>query len=69
MPRASQVARVVKNLPASTGDLRAADTVPGSRRSPAGGNGNPLLCSSRGNSMDRGAWGAAVHEVARVGHD
>ena len=69
MPRASQVALVVKNLPASAGDLRGADMIPASRRSLAGGNGNPLLCSCLGNSMDRGAWRAAVHEVARVGHD
>ena len=48
--RASQVALVVKNLPA--GDK---DSVPGSERSPGGGHGNPLLYSCLENSMDRGA--------------
>ncbi|CAI9161683.1 unnamed protein product [Rangifer tarandus platyrhynchus] len=43
--------------------------IPGSGRSPGGGNGNPLQYSCLGNSMDRGAWRATVHGVARVGHD
>ena len=34
-----------------------------------GGNGNPLQYSSLENPMDRGAWRATVHGVARVGHD
>ena len=42
---ASQVAVVVKNPPANAGDVRDAGSVPGSGRSPAGGNGNPLQCS------------------------
>ena len=33
------------------------------------GNGNPLQYSSLENTMDRGAWWATVHGVARVGHD
>ena len=33
--------------------------IPGSRRSPGEGNGNPLQCSCLENSMDRGAWWAA----------
>ena len=33
------------------------------------GNGNPLQYSCLENPMDRGAWEAAVHGVARVGHD
>ena len=32
-------------------------------------NGNSLQCSCLGNSMDRGAWQAIVHGVARVRHD
>jgi len=40
--RASQVALVVKNLPASAGDIRDAGSIPGSRRSPGGGHSNPL---------------------------
>ena len=57
---------VVKNPPASTGD---SGSIPGSRRSPGEGNGNPLQYSSPGNPMDRGAWQATVHGVARVRYD
>ena len=38
---ASQVALVVKNLPANAGDTRNAGLIPGSGRSPGEGNGNP----------------------------
>ena len=38
--------------------------VPGSGRSPGGGHGNSLKYSCPDNPMDRGAWGAIVHEVA-----
>ena len=38
---------------------------PGSRRSPGGGNGNPLQYSCLENPMDRGAWGATVHGVIK----
>ena len=38
--------------------------IPGSGRSPGGGNGNPLQCSYMENPTGRGAWGAAVHRVA-----
>ena len=53
---------VVKNLPANEGD---AGWIPGSRRSPGGGNGNPLQYSCLGNPMDRGAWQATSHGVAK----
>ena len=43
-------------------------SIPRLERSP-GGNGNPLQYSCPGNPMDRGAWQATVHVVARVGHD
>ena len=52
---------VVKNPPANAGDM---DLIPGSGRSPGVGNGNPLQYSCLENSMDRGAWRAAVHGVA-----
>ena len=39
--------------------------VPGSGRSPGEGNGNPLQYSCLENSMDRGAWRATIHGVAR----
>ena len=38
-------------------------------RSPGEGNGNPLQYSCLENPMDRGAWRAIVHGVARVRHD
>ena len=50
---------VCKESAFNEGDL---DSVPGSGRSPEG-NGNPLQCSRLENSMDRGAWWAAVHGV------
>ena len=43
--------------------------IPGLGRSPGEGNGNPLQCSCLENAMDRGAWQATVHGVARVGHE
>ena len=53
----------VKNLTANTRDV---GLIPGSGISPGEGNGNPLWYSCLGNPMDRGAWGATVHGVARV---
>ena len=44
-------------------------SIPRSGRSPWEGNGNPLQYSCLENPMDRGAWQATVHGVARVGHD
>ena len=40
-------------------------SIPGSGRSPGEGNGNPLQYSCLTNSMDRGAWWATVHGVAK----
>ena len=57
---------VVKNLPANAGDL---DSIPGLGRYPGEGNGNPIQYSCLRNPMDRGAWRATVHGVARAGHD
>ena len=54
----SQVALVVKNLPANAGDM---GLIPGLGRSPGVGNGNCLQHSYLENPMDRGAWRAAVH--------
>ena len=42
---------VVKNPPANTGDIRHMGSIPGSGRSPGGGNGNPLQYSCLENSM------------------
>ena len=62
---APQVALVVKNLPADSGDIRDVDSVPGSERPSGGGNGNPLQYSCLENPMDRGAWWATVHKVTK----
>ena len=60
---------VVKNSPANAEDIRFANSIPGWRRSPGGGRGNPLQYSCLENVMDRGAWWAAVHGVSqRVRH-
>ena len=55
----------VKNLPANAGDTGDSGLIPGLGRSPREGNGNPLQYSCLENSIDRGAWRAAVHEVAK----
>ena len=47
---------VVKNTPSDVGDVRDAGSIPGSRRCPGEGNGNPLQHSCLDNPMDRGAW-------------
>ena len=54
-----------KNPPANARDTRDAVSVPGSGRPPGEGHSNPLQYSCLGNSMDREAWRATVHEVAK----
>ena len=56
---------VVKNLPAIAGDSGDRGSIPGSGRSPGGGNGNPLQCSCLENPTDRGAWWATVFGVTK----
>ena len=62
---------VVKNPPANAGDTGDAGSTPGSERSPGGGYGNPHQYSRLGqysclgNLMDRGAWRATAHGVAK----
>ena len=53
---------VVNNLPVNARDL---GLIPGSGRSPGEENGKPLQYSCLGNPMDRGAWQAAVHGIAK----
>ena len=48
----SQVAVVIKNPPASAGDIRDMGLILGSRRSPGGGHSNPLQYSCPENPMD-----------------
>ena len=52
----------VENLPASAGE---AGSILGSGRSAGEGNGHPLQYSRLGDPMDRGAWWATVHRVAK----
>ena len=59
------MALVVKNPPANTGDVREAGLIPRSGRSPGGGYGNALWYSCLQNPMDRRAWQATVHRVAK----
>ena len=61
----SQVVLVIKNLPATSEDVRDMGSIPGSGRSPGGKHCNPLQYSYLENPMDRGAWGATVHRVAK----
>ena len=58
---ASHVALVVKKSTYNAGDLRDADSMPGSGRSSGVGNGNPLQHSCLKNPMDRGVWKTIVH--------
>ena len=53
---------VVKNPPANSGDV---GSIPGSRRSLAEENGNPLQYFCLGNPVDKGAWQAAVRGIIK----
>ena len=53
---------MVRNPPANAGDQ---GSIPGSGRSPGGGNGNPLQSSCLEDFMDRGAWWISIHGVAK----
>ena len=59
------MALVVKNPLASAGDIRNAGSIPGLGRCPGGGHGNPLQYSCLENPMDRRAWQATIHRIAR----
>ena len=56
---------VVKNPPANAEDLRDTGLIPGSGKSPGGGHGSSLQYSCLDNPMNRGAWQATVHGVAK----
>ena len=56
---------MVKNPPASEGDVRDVGSISEWGRSPGGGHGNPLQYSGLENLKDRGAWKAIVHEVTK----
>ena len=59
------MALVVKNPPAVAGDVRDWGSIPGLGRSPGGGHGKPLAYSCLENPVDRGAWQATAHGVAK----
>ena len=61
-PRASLMAQIVKNLTCKAGGL---GLIPGSGRFLGEGNGYPLQSSCLENSIDREAWQATVHGVAK----
>ena len=56
---------MVKILPPSVGDPGDASSVPGLERSPGEGNGKPFQYSCLENPMDRRAWQAIVHGIAK----
>ena len=65
----SQVALVVKNLPANAEDIRDAGSIPRSGRYPGRGHGNLLQNSCLENPMDREASRLWSIELQRVGHN
>ena len=58
-----------KESPANAGNIMRHSWIPESGRSPGGRHGHPHQCSCLGNPMDREAWWATVHGVARVKYD
>ena len=56
---------MIKSPPANAEDVRDASSVPGLGRSRGGGHGNPFQSSCLENPMERGAWWATVHGVAK----
>ena len=56
---------MVNSLPTNAGDVGDSGSIPGSGRSPGGGNGSLLQYSCLGNPVDRGTWPSTVHGVAK----
>ena len=56
---------MVKDLLVNAGDIGDMGLIPGSRRSPGGGNDNPVQYFCLENSMDRGALWATFHGVIK----
>ena len=53
-------------LPANAGEVRDTGSVPGSRRFPGGGNGNPFQYSGLEDLVDRGTWWATAHRATEL---
>ena len=60
---------VVKNLPANAGDIRNVGSTPRFRKIPWRRAWQPTPVFLPGEFMDRGAWRATVHGVAKIGYD
>ena len=60
------MALVGKTLPANSGDIRDAGSIPESGRTPGEGHGNPLQHPGLENSMNRETWQATVHGVTKT---
>ena len=56
---------MVRNPPGNAGDIRDAELIPGLGRSPGGEHSNPLHYSCLQNPMERRAWQATIHRVAK----
>ena len=56
---------MIKNFPASVGDVKDLGWIPGLGRSPGGGYDNPLQYSCLENPTDRADWKTTVHRVAK----
>ena len=65
MDWASQVALVVKNLPAKAGDLRHVSSIPRKRKFSREGYGNPLQFSCLENPLDRGVLQVTGNRVSK----
>ena len=66
IPTSSQVALVVKNLPANVGDIRDVGLIPGLGKSLGEGNGNPLQYSCLENPIDKGARQAIIQSQTQL---
>ena len=66
---ASQVVLVVRNLPINAGDIRDADLIPGSGRSPGGGHDSSLQYSCLENPWTEEPGGLQFSGAQRVGHE
>ena len=64
-PWSSQVAQMVNNPLANIGDIRDVGLNPESGRSTRGAHGSPVQYSCLENSMERRAWRATVHSIAK----
>ena len=60
------MALVVKNIPVRSGGIRDLGLIPGLGKFPGEGNDNVHQYSCLENTMDKEAWQATVHRVAKI---